>query len=190
MDPGGYVIYISSVSKSVSPALRMAWLAAPNAVVERIAAARGILDFRAGMLNQWVVDQFLRQGLMDKHLDNLRHVLRRRRDLLVQALQKFMPAGVTWQVPDGGYHLWCTLPRPLRARRVLSEAARDGVAFVPGDYYGPGDEARRGVRLNFSYPDESEISEGIRRLSASVRRLLREDGAQDDYRSELSGPVI
>jgi len=190
MDPGGYVIYLSSVSKSVSPALRTAWLSAPNAVVERIAAARGILDFRAGLLNQWVVDQFMRQAKMDSHLDKLRPILRRRRDALVQALQKSMPSGVTWHVPDGGYHLWCTLPRPLRARRVLSEAARDGVAFVPGDYYGPGDEARRGIRLNFSYPNEAEISEGIQRLAASVRRLLREDETQEDYTAELSGPVI
>ncbi len=190
MDPGGYVIYISSFSKSVTPGLRLAWLAAAPAVVERIAAARGILDFRAALLNQWVMDAFIRQGLLDDHLQQLRPVLLRRRDSLVHALQRHMPAGVTWHVPDGGYHLWCTLPRPLRSRRVLSEAARDGVTFIPGDYYGPGDEARRGLRLNFTYPKENEIAEGVRRLSAAVRRLLKEEGAGEDGRSELSGPVV
>ena len=190
LDPGGYVIYVSSFSKSVTPGLRLAWLSAPPAVVERIAAARGTLDFRAALLNQWVMDAFLREGQMDDHLAQLRPVLHRRRDALVAALRHHMPPGVTWHVPNGGYHLWCTLPRPLRARRLLSEAAREGVAFIPGDYYGPGDEARRGIRLNFTYPREPEIAEGVRRLAAAVRRILKEEGSAVDSRPELSGPVV
>lgn len=190
LDPGGYVIYISSFSKSVTPGLRLAWMAAPPAVVERIARAKGSLDFRAALLNQWVMDSFLREGLMEQHLAWLRPLLKRRRDALIEALQHYMPSGVTWHVPDGGYHLWCTLPRPLRARRLLSEAARDGVAFIPGDYYGPGDEARRGLRLNFTYPRENEIAEGVKRLAHSVKRLMREEASADDQRAELSGPVV
>jgi 2-aminoadipate transaminase len=190
MDPGGYVLYISSFSKSVTPGLRLAWLAAPPVVVERIAAARGTLDFRGALLNQWVMNVFLREGLLDQHLARLRPVLLRRRDLLIQALRQHMPAGVSWHVPAGGYHLWCTLPRPLRARRLLSEAAREGVAFIPGDYYGPGDEARRGLRLNFTYPREPEIAEGVKRLAAAVRRLLKEETPPEEARSELSGPVV
>lgn len=190
LDPGGYVIYISSFSKSVTPGLRLAWLAAPPAVVERIAAARGTLDFRAALVNQWVMDSFLRQGLMEQHLTVLRPEMLRRRDTLVHALRQYMPSGVTWRVPEGGYHLWCVLPRPLRARRLLSEAARDGVAFIPGDYYGPGDEARRGLRLNFAYPREQETTEGVRRVAGAVRRLLKEETPGEGYRSELSGPVV
>jgi 2-aminoadipate transaminase len=190
MDPGGYVLYISSFSKSVAPGLRLAWLVAPPAVVERIAAARGALDFRAALLNQWVMDAFLREGFYDQHLVDLRPVLLRRRDALVNALKHAMPSGVTWHQPNGGYHLWCMLPRPLRARRLLSEAARDGVAFIPGDYYGAGDEARRGIRLNFTYPREQEIGEGVRRLAAAVRRLLKEEAPSQESRLELSGPVV
>ena len=190
LDPGGYVIYISSFSKSVSPGLRLAWLAGSPAVVERIAAARGILDFRAALLSQWVMDAFLREGHMDRHLQTLRPVLLRRRDALVSALKQHMPSGVTWHVPQGGYHLWCALPRPLRSRRLLSEAARDGVTFMPGDYYGPGEDARRGVRLNFTFPREAEIAEGVKRLAGAVRRILKEEGPAEESRLELSGPVV
>ncbi|HEY3364413.1 MAG TPA: PLP-dependent aminotransferase family protein [Symbiobacteriaceae bacterium] len=190
LDPGGYVLYVSSFSKSVTPGLRVAWLAAPPAVVERIAASRGTLDFRAALLNQWVMDAFLRDGLMEARLNQLRPVLLRRRDVLVHALRQHMPVGVTWHVPQGGYHIWCTLPRSLRARRLLSEAARDGVAFIPGDYYGPGDDARRGLRLNFTYPREPEIAEGVKRLAAAVRRVLKDEAPGEEYRSELSGPVV
>jgi 2-aminoadipate transaminase len=190
LDPGGYVIYLSSFSKSVTPALRVAWMAAPPAVVERIAASRGALDFRAALLNQVVADRFVRSGDLDRHLERLRGELRRRRDLLTEALRREMPSGVTWSVPGGGYHLWCLLPRPLRARRLLSEAAREGVAFIPGDYYGPGEEARRGLRLNFTYPAEAEIEEGIRRLAGTVKRLLKEDLGAEEYRGDWSGPVV
>jgi 2-aminoadipate transaminase len=190
LDPGGYVIYISSFSKSVTPGLRLAWLAASPAVVERIAASRGTLDFRAALLNQWVMDAFLREGYMEKHLQTLLPILRNKRDVLAAALQQSMPKGVSWHVPEGGYHLWCSLPRPLRARRLLAEVARDGVAFIPGDYYGPGDEARRGLRLNFTYPSTGEITEGAKRLAGAVRRLLKEEGPIDERRAELSGPVV
>ena len=190
MDPGGYVIHISSFSKTVSPALRLAWLAAPPAVVERIAAARGMLDFRAALLNQWVMNAFLREGMLDAHLAWLLPILRHRRDTMINALAHHMPADVSWHVPEGGYHLWCTLPRPLRARRLLTEAARDGVAFIPGDYYGPGDEARRGLRLNFTYSAERETVEGVKRLAAALRRLRKEEVPSDEYRPELSGPVV
>jgi 2-aminoadipate transaminase len=190
LDPGGYVIYVSSFSKSVTPGLRMAWMSASPAVIERIAAARGTLDFRAALLNQWVMNEFLREGMLDRHLAELRPKLLHRRDMLVQALRHAMPPGVTWHVPTGGYHLWCTLPPPLRARRLLSEAAREGVTFIPGDYYGPGDEARRGIRLNFTYPREGEMAEGVRRMATAVRRLLKEEGAGDESRLELSGPVV
>lgn len=190
LDPGGYVIYISSFSKSVTPGLRLAWIAAAPAVVERIARARGSLDFRAALINQWLMDAFIRSGMLDRHLAELRPVLRRRRDALVRALQQYMPRGTTWHVPDGGYHLWCRLPRPLRARRLLSEAAREAVAFIPGDYYGPGEEARYGLRLNFTYPGEEEIVEGIQRLGRAAKRLLREEDPGAGIAAELSGPVV
>jgi 2-aminoadipate transaminase len=176
LDPGGYVIYLSSFSKSLTPALRVAWMVAPPAVVERIAASRGALDFRAALLNQAVADRMLRSGALDRHLAGLRTEILARRDALVGALTESMPPGVSWRVPAGGYHLWCTLPAPLRARRLLAEAAREGVAFIPGEYYGPGEEGRRGIRLNFTHPSLAEIPVGVQRLAGAVRRLLKEDG--------------
>jgi 2-aminoadipate transaminase len=190
MDPGGYVIHVSAFSKSVSPSMRIAWVVAPPAVLERLAAAKGSLDFRAALLNQWVLDAFVRRGLYDRHLERVRGVLQRRRDALTAAMAAHLPPGVDWLMPEGGYHLWCRLPRPLRSRRLLAEAAREGVAFIPGDFYGTGEEARRGLRLNFSYPDEGRIAEGIRRLGASIRRLLREEGGVEAARGELSSPVV
>lgn len=190
LDPGGYVIYISSFSKIVAPGLRLAWLAAPPAVVERIAAARGSLDFRAALLNQWVLERFLSQGHADRHLEQVRRQLGKRYETLVQALRQQMPSGVTWHAPQGGYHLWVTLPRPLRARQLLNEVARDGVSFIPGDYYGPGDESRRGLRLNFTYPQAQEISEGVKRLAHGVRRLIKDEGSNEDYRTDWGGPVV
>lgn len=187
LDPGGYVIYLSSFSKSLTPALRVAWMEAPPAVVERVAASRGALDFRAALLNQAVAERILRSGALDQHLRGLRAELLARRDALVGALTRWMVPAVSWRVPRGGYHLWCSLPAPLRARRLLAEAAREGVAFIPGDYYGPGEEGRRGMRLNFTHPTREEIPVGVERLAGAIRRLLREDGAP---RSEWEGSVL
>lgn len=190
LDPGGYVIYVSSASKAVSPALRLAWIVAAPPVVERIARARGNLDFRAALLNQRVMEAFLREGRLAEHLAKLRPALKARRDLMLKALADHMPDGVTWYVPEGGYHIWCRLPRPLTARRLLAEAGREGVAFVPGDFYGAGQMARRGLRLNFSYPRPEEIEPGIERLARAVERLLREEAGQGGETDPISGPVV
>ncbi|MEW8978591.1 MAG: PLP-dependent aminotransferase family protein [Symbiobacterium sp.] len=190
MDPGGYVIYISSFSKTVSPALRLAWIVAAPPVVERIARARGNLDFRAALLNQRVMEAFLREGHLDRHLAAVRSTLKVRRDALMEALEAHMPPGVTWYVPEGGYHVWCSLPRPLTARRLLTEAGRDGVAFMPGDFYGAGQLARRGLRLNFSYPRLEEIGPGIQRLARAVERLLKEEASAGGEPGAFSGPVV
>jgi len=190
LDPGGYVIYISSASKTVSPALRLAWILAAPPVVERIARARGNLDFRAALLNQRVMEAFIREGLLAEHLARLRPALKERRDRMLEALARHMPKEVTWYVPEGGYHIWCLLPRPLTARRLLIEAGREGVAFVPGDFYGAGPLARRGLRLNFSYPRPEEIEPGIARLARAAERLLREEAAPPGEPAPISGPVV
>lgn len=127
---------------------------------------------------------------MAEHLESLRPLLKERRDAMLAALKQHMPPGVTWHVPDGGYHLWCELPRPLRARRLLGEASREGVAFIPGDYYGAGELARRGLRLNFTYPPVDAIAPGVKRLARAVERLLQEEAGAEPAQPELSGPVV
>ncbi|OTA41782.1 MAG: hypothetical protein A6D92_03890 [Symbiobacterium thermophilum] len=64
------------------------------------------------------------------------------------------------------------------------------MAFVPGDFYGAGQMARRGLRLNFSYPRPEEIGPGIARLARAVERLLREEAVDGGEEASISGPVV
>jgi 2-aminoadipate transaminase len=104
----------------------------------------------------------------------IRQVYRERRDVMLQALQEFFPAEVTWTHPQGGLFLWVNLPKGLDIQAVFRSALEQNVAFVPGDSFYANDpqEGSRHMRLNFSNATPEQIREGIRRLAAAVKSHL------------------
>ncbi len=145
---------------------------------------RQYIDLHANTPAQAVLDGFLREGLLDTHLVRVRERYREKRDLLASVLEMASRGLLHWRTPQGGYYLWCALEGGLRARDLQDEAARLGVAFVPGDafYVGVGGEGR--VRLNFTGPDAASLEEGARRLGLALDRLSRKARRQGSQ-SEL-----
>ena len=95
-----------------------------------------------------------------------------RREVMLAALDRHLPAGCSWTKPDGGLFLWATLPRSIDTADLLRAAAREKIAFVPGAPFWVGEPVRNTLRLNFSNASESAIREGIARLGAVVRAAL------------------
>ena len=102
---------------------------------------------------------------------------RERRDAMIGALEDLMPAGARWNVPDGGFYVWVTLPSWVDTRALLAAAVEHRVAYVPGTAFYPDDRGSNQMRLAFCYPTEERIREGIARLGA----LLHDE--QQLYRS-------
>lgn len=99
----------------------------------------------------------------------LRELYRVRRDALVGGLAEMMPAGVRWNVPEGGFYSWLTLPEGLDSRALLPRAIAALVAFVPGTGFYADGQGQSNLRLSFCYPTPEEITEGVRRLAGVVR---------------------
>jgi GntR family transcriptional regulator/MocR family aminotransferase len=126
LDPE-HVVYVGSVSKSLSPALRLGWLVLPERLVDAVLAAKGEREAWAGVLDQLTCAEFLDSGAYDKHIRRMRQRYRRRRDLLVRALAERAPH----VVPTGiaaGLHAVLRLP-PGTERSAVKAAAWQGLAL-------------------------------------------------------------
>ena len=120
-DHDGRVIYLSSFSKTLAPGYRVAWIAAPAAVAVKLEMAKQSEDLLTGSLDQRVVHEACRSGLLARQLPKLRQHYRHKRDVMTRALARELKGTVTWPEPKGGFFLWLTLP--LSARRGSHDPA-------------------------------------------------------------------
>jgi len=186
LDTNGQVLYLSTFSKILAPGLRVAWLAAPELLIERLSLHKQIFDLNTTALGQWVVSEILRRGLLDGHLDMLRKRYQHKRDLMLRAISAYWPKDIRVNRPSGGFHLWCRLPRDIRARTLLREAANEQVAFVIGEPFHIDGGGQQNFRLSFAYPEEEHIEEGIRRIGVAMKRLLaRRTSREEQQRVQM-----
>jgi len=168
MDRIGSILYIGSFSKIAASGLRVGWMVAPHSIVERLADARQQMDFGLSVIPQQVAARFLESPHFEPHLDRLRAQLRFKRDLLVDSLQKELPGLVRFHVPQGGIHMWCRLVPRVSDAKLLEEAIKKGVVFVPGSVYGSDSGY---VRFTFGRAKAVDIGPGIARFAEALRAL-------------------
>jgi DNA-binding transcriptional MocR family regulator len=182
LDQDEYVIYLSTFSKILFPGLRLGWVAAPRPVIERLSQIKQLADLHCSTLIQGAAHEFCGRGALDKHLDRVRDLYRQRRDAMLTALTRHSPAGLEWDEPQGGFNLWCRLPLGLKARQLMTEAARHSVALVPGEVFYPDGGGQEEMRLNFSCPPVTLIEEGVQRLGAAMTTLLKKREVVEEQR--------
>jgi len=171
LDRASHVLYLSTASEVLFPGLRLGWLVAPPPVVERLTLIKRWVDLHANTLAQGAVYEFLRQGSLDAHLIRLRQEYARRRDLLLQALERYCARHLSWVKPQGGFHLWCRLSDGLRVRDVAAEALQEGVVLIGGDLFYAHNDGQEEFRLSFSYLPPDLLEEGARRLGKALNRV-------------------
>ncbi len=159
------VIYLGTLSKTFAPGLRVGWMTGPKAVIERIAGIREQMDFGISGITQAIAAQVLTTGIWEENVERLRQALRERRDIMADAIERYFGDELAITVPQGSYHIWGKLRRPMRDKDLLEAAVRHGVVVAPGTVYG----AEPGfVRLTYASSPKAEIVEGIRRLRDAV----------------------
>ena len=172
MDELEQVVYLSTFSKIFSPGMRVGWVAAPGPILEKYVLVKQGADLHTSTLAQMMLAAYLESYDLDANLARVREAYRARRDAMVRALEREMPAGVRFTRPSGGLFLWVELPDGLDSRRLLEACIAHDVVFVPGDSFFPNGGHANTLRLNYSAMPEDRIEEGIRRIGAALRELL------------------
>ena len=169
LDGGDYVVYVGTLSKILSPGIRLGWAVAPPPVMEKIVLGKQATDLCTSTLTQYFALEYFAEDRWRAYVDSLCDIYRARRDAMLEALERHFPPQATWTRPGGGLFVWATLPDYIDTSDLLAKALRDNVAFVPGAAaYVDGDRGTSSMRLNFSGSSTDEIREGIRRIGAVV----------------------
>ena len=162
-------IYCGSFSKSLAPGLRVGWVCAAKPVIGRLVLMKQAADLHSSTLSQIATHRVASQ-IFDAHTARLRATYGARRDRMLAALARELPAGISYTRPEGGMFIWLTLPEGMDGAALLARAiAEQRVAFVPGGAFFADGSNRNTLRLSFSCASEAQIDEGIARLG----RLLR-----------------
>jgi DNA-binding transcriptional MocR family regulator len=159
------VIYLGSFSKTFAPGFRVGWALAPHAVREKLVLAQESATLCPPQFSQMAVSAYLAAHDWQGQIKQFREMYRERRDAMIAALDDLMPAACRWNVPDGGFYVWLTLPPGIDAKAMLPRAVTARVAYVPGTAFFADGFGSGAIRLSFCYPTPERIREGVRRLA-------------------------
>jgi 2-aminoadipate transaminase len=180
LDTKGRVIYISTFSKILAPGFRLGWIVASKEIIDKFILAKQATDLCTNVFSQYIAYEYLNGGYLDKQVDEIKKLYKRKRDVMLEALQTYFPEGVSWTIPKGGMFIWITLPKSIDSGLMLQKALSRKVAYVSGEAFFPEGGKYNSMRLNFSYSDDNTIIEGIKRLSKVIKNEL-ETSYQEDY---------
>jgi len=173
LDRSNVVIHIDSFAKVAFPGLRVGWIIAPPAAIERLRLVKQMTDLHTDQLAQATLAEFLKRGLFHKHLARMRKIYSERLNALDEALRKCMPEGVRWTRPDGGMCLWLELPAGFDASELMMHARERGVLFAPGRYFYVQSPLPNTLRLGFASLNEKQIARGVTILAELLRIEMR-----------------
>jgi 2-aminoadipate transaminase len=169
LDRAERVIHASSFSKTVSPGVRVGYLAGPGGEIAKLAKRANETYISPNMLAESIVLELCRSGGLDRNIEFVKGALRDRRDALVEALREQIPEA-EFVVPGGGYFLWLDLAEDTDCPALLAEAKAEGVTFVAGpDFMIEG--GQRSLRLSFAPVAPKSIGEGVARIARSLDRV-------------------
>lgn len=174
IDEAEQVVLVGTFSKILCPGFRLGWVLAPRPLRERLLDVKRIADLTTGLPGQLAVAELCRRGELDRHLERIRVEHATRRDAMLRALRRHMPADTTATEPQGGMTLWLTLPPGVHAVEVHARALRGGVAVAPGSWFFAEDAGAGNLRLSFVGEPIDRIETGVRRLAAVLHELVAE----------------
>ncbi|MFP5115266.1 PLP-dependent aminotransferase family protein [Bacillaceae bacterium C204] len=170
-DKNGLVLYLGSLSKSLSPGLRIGWIVGPEPVVDHLADIKMQTDYGSSSISQWAAVEWFSSGLYYKHLNEVRKQLKIRRDFTLDILNKYFSDIAVWEKPTGGFFIWLRLLPSLSIRKLFEIALKEGILLNPGNVYDH--QAEQYLRISYSFASLTNIENGLRRLSKIVKSIAK-----------------
>ena len=168
-DRGGWVMFLGSFSKVISPGLRVGYIAGDAGVIRKCTVGKQSTDVHTANLNQAIVDQYLRRDLLPSHIRSICEGYGEKMRLMLNCLESF-PEGVRFTRPQGGLFIWAELPEKIDAVSMLAAAVEKKVAYVPGTYFCVDGGHLNTIRLNFSNSTPEQIETGMNTIREIIEK--------------------
>ncbi len=164
-------IYMGTFSKIFAPGVRLGWAVAHPRVIDKMAVGMQCTDQCPNPFTQRIVYEYARRGWIEDQVREAREIYRRKRDMMLDALRKHLPAEATWTVPRGGFFLWVRLPHDVDTYAMFKAAVEeDHVAYAAGSSFYSDRRSTSELRLAYSQVQPDLIDEGIRRLAHAIEK--------------------
>ena len=173
LDDGGATMYLGTFSKIMGAGMRLGWLIADPEIIRRLTVLK--VDGCTNVFGSHVAAEWVPEHL-EAHVAELKAIYHRRRDLMLDALERHMPPGTTWTRPDGGFFIWVTFPEGIDTTRMLPQARERGVEFAPGPIFYVDGQGTDQLRLSYSFVRDEQVEPGIRIIGEIARGELLESG--------------
>ena len=161
-------ILLGSFSKIIAPGLRLGWMLASEKIIKKAAILKQASDLHSSNLSQHIIAEYLSNYKLDAHLNKLKKVYKRQRDVMMDCLDRHFPSNLKFTRPEGGMFVWMELHKELRSAELLSRAIKEGILFVPGDSFYAHKPNLHTLRLNYSNADVKEMKEAMEKLAKLV----------------------
>lgn len=169
LDTTGNVLYIDSLSKAVSPGLRIGWIVGPEPIIEKLADIKMQNDYGSSCLSQWTAAEWFATGYHETHLQKLRKELLLRRLTVIQVLDQHFKDIATWIIPKGGFYIWITLIEPIAMQQLFKNALAEHLLINPGSIYD--NLSNHHLRISYAYADICDLKTGLYKLAKIIKKM-------------------
>lgn len=173
LDTKGLVIFLGTFSKTFCPGLRIGWVCADPKMLNKYILVKQGADLQCNSMSQREISVFMDRYDLQRHVEKIRAVYKRRRDLMMESMEKYFPEGVTWTYPHGGLFTWVVVPGEIDTKELMERTIGETkVAYVPGASFFPNGGVCNTMRVNFSTMPDEKIVEGIKRLGELLKKEI------------------
>lgn len=162
------VVYVGSLSNLLAPGVSSGFVVAPPSVFERLASLRAASDARGDAAVECAVAELFEDGELLRHVRRMRRIYETRRDALADSLKRRLGSALDFRVPEGGMAIWARADASIDVDAWVAEGEHTGVRFASARMYDIEQRERQFMRLGFSYHDEAELDDAVRRMSRAL----------------------
>jgi len=166
------VVFLGTFSKIMCPGYRLGWVCSSKEILSKYILCKQSSDLHSSTVNQWELSCLFNEYDIYKHIERLVSLYKRRRDVMVDALETYMPSDVKYEIPGGGFFVWLEFPQEVNTGELVDKCLEKNVAYISGSSFFPNGGKENYARLCFSYMSDEKIEGGIKMLGECLSMWL------------------